>query len=156
MKVYRVENNKGVGPIYGIKNIKKVYFDYSTDEKYVQYLKDIGEYNYSDLFDEYNEEESYLSRSVIKKHKMPHEFKQYFKNIFDSANKNKKYCFSWKTYKHCIDFVKKGNKRNWILHKEGFFIVEYETNDYIIFPDGQIAFNKKKAKITNKYKNCFC
>lgn len=165
MKVFRVENHKGHGPVFGPKSTYNEYYDYRNNEKYIESYKKLfsergQEFNEEDLYG-YNEITiHYDSKEVIRKHPTPRENKPYFYNRFNGTfgyyRFGEDYSFGWKTFKQCLDFVDKGKKKKWILHKEGFYISEYETNDKIIFPDGQIAFKLKKAKLVKIHKNVFC
>lgn len=165
MKVFRVENKDRVGPIYGVKSKIKIYYDYRDNERYIESRKRICdmrniEFHEGMLFGSFDDDISFDSKEVIIEHPTPRENKPYFHNryhigTFGYYRFGEEYCFGWKSFKQCIDFVIKKRKNKWILHREGFFISEYHINDKIIFPDGQIAFKKNKAKLIKKYKNCF-
>lgn len=165
MLVYRVENIKGYGPVYGVKDTEVVHYDYSNNPRYIESMKKIkGQRGVilteDDIKGSYVENIPYDSKDVIIDHKTPRENKPYFHNqycigTFGYYRFGDNYSFGWKTFKQCKNFVQKGKKKKWILHKEGFFISEYHTNDFIIFPDGQIAFDKKKAKLVKCHRNQF-
>lgn len=166
MKIFRVENHKGHGPIYGSKSFTEVFYDYRNNERYVESYKKLCStrglpFNEEDIYGSYIDSESYSSRDVIRKHPTPRENKPYFHNRYGLGNYGyyrfgNDYSFAWKTFKQCIDFVEKGKKNKWILHREGFYISEYQSRDNIIFPDGQIAFKIKRAKLVKKIKNVYC
>lgn len=158
MLVYRVENKKGHGPIFGKKETYYQEFDYrnsslaenmrnqnpnTTDEE----LGLIG----CELI-----EVDYDSRKFIINHKTPRENKPYFYNRYGNNyyyRFGNNYFFGYNTYKKALNYVKPGKKH--ILHREGFFITCYNINNGIIFPDGQIAFKKKQSKFVHRYLNCF-
>lgn len=165
MRVFRVENLKGHGPVFGVKSYDKVFYDYRDNERFVESYKTLfckrGEpFDESVLYGYENVSKFYYSKEVIIDHKTPRENKPYFHGRFDSTfgyyRFGNMYSFGWNTFEKCLNFVEKGKKKKWILHREGFFISEYESRDNIIFPDGQIVFKIKRAKISKKYINVFC
>lgn len=145
MIVYRVETRNKVGPIYGCKAIKKEWFDYRDSEVFKRSnLKEEELYGYEDIII------SFDSRKAIIKHKTPRENKPFLHDKIYN-----RYYFGWGSYKRCRDFIKPGLKNKMTLHREGFTIAEYFTNDVILFPDGQIGFDIKKAKLKKQHRNCF-
>lgn len=165
MRIYRVENNKGHGPIYGTKRTEIIHYDHSDNQRYIDSCKRMAEMRGQELDQDlivgsYENTISYDSRDVIIHHKTPRENKPYFHNRYDLGTFGyyrfgNKYSFGWKTLEQCKNFVEKGKKKKWILHREGFYITEYASNDFIIFPDGQVAFNIKRSKVMTKYRNIF-
>ena len=145
MIVYRVETRNKIGPIYGYKAIKKEWFDYRDSEVFKRSnLKEEELYGYENI------EISYDSRQAIVKHKTPRENKPF---LYDKIYN--RFSFGWRSYKRCRSFIKPGIKNKRTLHREGFLITEYYTNDVIIFPDGQIGFNIKRARLKTRHRNCF-
>ena len=143
--VYRVETKNKVGPIFGCKGIKKEWFDYRDSEVFKRSnLKEEELYGYEDV------EIPFDSKNAIVKHKTPRENKPFFiDRIYN------RYSFGWRSHKRCRKFIKAGIKNKWILHKEDFSITEYFVNDAILFPDGQVAFDLKKAKLKKRHRNSF-
>lgn len=154
MLIYRVENKKGHGPIWGKK---KTYFqDY--DYRNSSLAKNMREHHPEKTDEELGLigreliEIDYDSRQCIIDHKTPRENKPYFGNSFSYRFGNE-YYFGYNTYQKALKYVKPRKKH--ILHREGFYIACYNINNCIIFPDGQVAFKKKKANLVHRYLNCF-
>ena len=157
--VYRVENRKGHGPIYGKKKTYLQDYDYRNSS-----LADNMRKSHPGITDEElglvgSEliEVDYDSRQCIINHKTPRENKPYFYNRYGNGNYyyrfGNDYYFGYNTYHKALNYVKPRKKH--ILHREGFYIACYNVNNCIIFPDGQVAFKKKKANLVHRFFTCF-
>lgn len=154
MLVYRVENHKGHGPIFGFKSIKKIPFDY-RGTRLGENMLQMPDTTEEDLYGFEDIGQSYQSRHCLIEHKTPRENKPFFTTLFNTGGHG--YFFGYRRLEKCRKFVTPLKKRRWILKQEGFKVVIYEVNprECIIFPDGQIAFKKNKAKIISELRHFY-
>ena len=64
-------------------------------------------------------------------------------DLVEEMLSNRTGIFGWLTYDQFQQFIRHDG---WVpLHMAGFELVEYNTFDYVIFPDGQVIFDKGTA-----------
>lgn len=71
-------------------------------------------------------------------HKDPETF-PIFIEFFKTKNIDE-YIFGWISEELCVKFIKKG--RIDLMHKHGFKVYSFHTNEYLILPDGQVVFKR--------------
>ena len=152
MYVYRMENHRGHGPIHGCKREYPEPYDYRGTFM-ERYYDEHPELNKDELVGTEMIQVSYDTRKHIRTHKTPQENHPYFTqygNIgtFFGGKTGQQHYFGFRHKRQLLQYIRPHARARRTARREGFFLATYEVarRDCIIFPDGQIAFKKHRAK----------